>query len=99
MNTSTDIRHRIGAQKRAAQLATGGDPVGLMLGEEQMVELQCALVEVGMPMGSVVSEYDGMKIVRPPGVDGIVIVVKDTFALTNSTSATRHLIGAHPILF
>lgn len=92
MPNPTDIRHRIAVQKRAVQVATGGNPVGLMLGEDQMVELQCALVEEGMPMGHVVLEYDGMKISRPLGVDGIVIIVRDEYG-------PRHLIGAHPILF
>lgn len=103
-NHMTDIQERIRVQKRTAEMATGGKPIGLMLGEDQMVELQCVLQQSGMPLGDVVTEYDGMKISRPAGVDGIVIVVERIENLPSLSTpqprpAPRQYIGAHPILF
>lgn len=102
-----NIADRIGHLKAKVQIQTGHKAVGLLLGEDQMVELQCHLAETGLPRGSVVTEYDGMRISMQAGVDGIAVVTERSELRPIGRAAIRdqmqrvvtRFIGAHPIIF
>lgn len=101
-----DIGERIGRAVQDAILKSGRRPVGILMGETQMDELDDLLFPDGktaVQAMNPVREYMGMRLSVQPGVDGIVIVTVGHLPIgmdaRHPQTVVSTLVGAHPILF